>query len=244
MSNISPSGCRDVFVRYSRFRTMDIVLRRVPLAIVGMVFLLFSLMHQIHADEISAIREGSPEQAMEMVRETSKRLFKSIEREGLHPDKDQKRLYELVDGIVFDKFDFRRMSSRVLGKNWRSATAEQKKQFTKQFKAHLVFTYAMALKEYDGQEIEYLPMQLRKSSSGIKVQTRVQLTGKPPIEIDYVLLLSREGKWKVVDVLVAGVSLVITYRSSFQAEVDQIGILGLIEKLKRNNDKILLSHSS
>jgi len=206
-------------------------------------FLLFPFTHQTYADSIPMTVEKS-DQAMEMVRETSKRLFDAIEKENLRIDKDQKRLYELVDEIVFDKFDFRRMSRRVLGKNWRKATSEQKEQFTKQFKAHLVFTYAMALKEYGGQEIEYLPVQSRKSSFEINIQTRVQLSGGSPIEIDYVLSRSPEGTWKVIDVLVAGVSLVITYRSSFQAEIDRTGIEGLIEKLKENNNRVLLSTES
>nr|VFK26192.1 MAG: phospholipid transport system substrate-binding protein [Candidatus Kentron sp. MB]VFK30847.1 MAG: phospholipid transport system substrate-binding protein [Candidatus Kentron sp. MB]VFK75262.1 MAG: phospholipid transport system substrate-binding protein [Candidatus Kentron sp. MB] len=209
----------------------------------AVAFLWLSLVQHVHGDSMPAEMEKSPEQAMAMVRETSQRLLASMEREGLNVENNQKRLYELVDEIVFDKFDFRRMSSRVLGKNWRMATAEQKEQFTEQFKVHLVFTYAMALKEYDSQKIEYLPLQKSHSSDRIKVQTRV-LLAKGPIEIDYVLLHSQKKGWKVIDVLVAGVSLVITYRSSFQADIGRIGISGLITKLKENNDRVLLSNQS
>nr|VFJ89073.1 MAG: phospholipid transport system substrate-binding protein [Candidatus Kentron sp. LFY] len=241
MSDISISY-RDG-VRYPRFRAIEIAFRGTMNLYVGMVLLLFSL-NQAYADSTSTAMEDSSGEAMEMVRETSKRLLESIGKEALNFDEDRKRLYDLVNAIVADKFDFRRMSSRVLGKNWRKATMEQKGQFIEQFKAYLVFTYAMALKEYNGQEIEYLPIQPRKPFSRTKVQTRIRLNGRPPIEIDYMLSRSREGTWKVIDVLVAGVSLVITYRSSFQAEIDRVGISGLIAKLKRNNDKVLLPNPS
>nr|VFK55997.1 MAG: phospholipid transport system substrate-binding protein [Candidatus Kentron sp. TUN]VFK58228.1 MAG: phospholipid transport system substrate-binding protein [Candidatus Kentron sp. TUN]VFK62146.1 MAG: phospholipid transport system substrate-binding protein [Candidatus Kentron sp. TUN] len=226
-------------VCYSRFLVFEVVFHGAMRFYWIMILLLFPLAHEAYADRPPKVVEDSHEQAGKVVQDTSKRLFESIEREGLRVDKDQKRLYQLVDEIVFEKFDFRRMSSRVLGRNWRKATLEQKRRFIEQFKAHLVFNYTKALNEYSGQEIEYFPVQSKPSSSGIKVRTRVQLTGRPPIEIDYMLLRSREGGWKVVDVLVAGVSLIITYRSSFQAEIDQIGISGLIAKLKRNNSRVL-----
>nr|VFK10735.1 MAG: phospholipid transport system substrate-binding protein [Candidatus Kentron sp. LPFa] len=238
MSNALSKGYRNESVRYARFREIGGVFQGAMRLCLGMI-LLFGVAHQARADQASAGADELSRQAMEIVRETTRRLLGSIEKEALDPDKDQKRLYELVNAIVFDKFDFRRMSARVLGKNWRKATPEQKDRFVEQFKAHLVFTYAMALKEYDGQEIEYLPIQPGKSSSRVKVRTRVQLTGKRPIEVDYRLSRARSGTLKVVDVLVAGVSLVVTYRSSFQADIDRIGMSGLIEKLKRNNDKVL-----
>nr|VFJ77137.1 MAG: phospholipid transport system substrate-binding protein [Candidatus Kentron sp. FW] len=232
----APMTYRNNPTRYYRFPALDPISRRAIYLCWTVILVFFPLAHQ--AQDRTVIK-GSPEQAIEIVRETSNHLLESIEKEDLRVDKDHKRLYEVVNKIVFDKFDFRRMSSRVLGKNWRKATAEQKEQFTEQFKAYLVFTYAMALKEYNGERIEYLPIQSRKSSSRIKVQTRVHLNDKSPLDIDYVLSRSQEREWKVTDVLVAGVSLVITYRSSFQAEIDRIGISGLIAKLKEKNSRFL-----
>nr|VFK41568.1 MAG: phospholipid transport system substrate-binding protein [Candidatus Kentron sp. SD]VFK47628.1 MAG: phospholipid transport system substrate-binding protein [Candidatus Kentron sp. SD]VFK77711.1 MAG: phospholipid transport system substrate-binding protein [Candidatus Kentron sp. SD] len=230
-------------VRDARFRGIGDAVRKIMRLCWGMVFLLPALAHQAQGDPLSAA-EDSPQRAMEIVRETSERLLASIEKEELDPNKDQKRLYELANALVFDKFDFRRMSSRVLGKNWRGATAEEKDRFIEQFKAYLVITYAGAWKEYDGQEIEYLPMKPGKSPTRTEVRTRVQLRGKRPIEVDYRFSRARSETWKVVDVLVAGVSLVLTHRSSFQADIDRMGISGLIEKLKRNNDRILSPNPS
>jgi len=201
--------------------------------IVGLLF----LASQSYAGSATTVTKQPPEEGLKMVRETSQRILSLIKEEGLRYESDQRRLYELVDEIVFTKFDFRRISSRVLGRNWRKATSEQREKFVKHFKAHLVRTYATALNKYHGQEIEYLPVRAKKSSREIKVQTRIKLSGASPIDIVYVLMHARggDGSWKVVDVLVEGVSLVVTHRSSFQAEIRQKGLSGLIKALEERN---------
>lgn len=181
---------------------------------------------------------ATPEQGLRMVRDASMRLFESIKKEGLNLDTNRERLYELIDRIVFSNFDFYRISSRVLGKSWGAATPEQKERFIGQFKTHLLHSYATALDKYDGQEIEYLPMRVKQPARLVKVQTRVRLTEAAPINIDYILFLSQGDSWRVVDVLVEGVSLVVTHRSSFQMEINQKGLSGLIAVLEERNKKL------
>ncbi|VFM98244.1 MAG: phospholipid transport system substrate-binding protein [Candidatus Kentron sp. G] len=205
-------------------------------AIIGLFFPgLFFFVQQSYAEPVQAVTKATPEQGLEMVRETSRRLLESIEQERLDVNPNQNRLYELIDEIVFSKFDFYRISSRILGRDWRKATSEQKVQFIDQFKIYLVRTYATALNKYRGQEIEYLPVRTGKSTRVIKVQTRVELMDADPINIDYVLLLSQNGSWKIVDILVEGISLVVTHRSSFRMELKEKGLSGLIVKLKEHN---------
>ncbi|MBT8419733.1 MAG: ABC transporter substrate-binding protein [Gammaproteobacteria bacterium] len=208
------------------------------IVVTGLFFIgLFSIARQSFAEPVTAGIKATPEQGLEMVRETSTLLFRTIEEEGLNTNPDKNRLYELVDELIFSKFDFARISSRVLGKNWRVATPEQKKQFIEQFKSYLLYTYATTLSEYRGQEIDYLPVRSKQQARAIKVQTRIRLTEAAPINVDYVLFLSRDGSWKVIDMLVEGISLVVTHRSSFQMEIRQKGLLGLIAELKRHNQE-------
>jgi len=189
---------------------------------------------QPRAEPAPAVLEATPEQGLEMVRETSRRLLETIEREKLDVDTDRDRLYEVIDEIVFDKFDFHRMSPRILGRGWRAATPAQKEQFIAQFKTYLLHAYASALTAYKGQKIEYLPIRTKKDRA-IKVQTRVQLTQAAPVEVDYVLFLSREGAWKIVDMMVEGISLVVTHRSSFQSTMKKKGLAGLIAEIDARN---------
>ena len=58
--------------------------------------------------------------------------------------------------------------------------------------------------------------------------------GGKPVLIDYTMRKTDQG-WKIYDIVVEGVSLVLTYRSEFDAVVKQEGIDGLIKRLARKN---------
>jgi len=61
-----------------------------------------------------------------------------------------------------------------------------------------------------------------------------QKTGADPIDINY-SMEKVDGAWKVYDVVIAGVSLVQNYRSSFASEIQKGGVDGLIATLSAKN---------
>ena len=69
---------------------------------------------------------------------------------------------------------------------------------------------------------------------GPSVPAKRMASGGPPIPVTYEMHLS-DGEWKVYDVSIDGVSLVINYRSSFTKEIRRNGLDGLIERLSRHN---------
>ena len=67
------------------------------------------------------------------------------------------------------------------------------------------------------------------------VKTRViQTSGQQPITIDYNMEKTADG-WKVYDVTVGGVSLVTNYRGSFETQIRQGGVDGLVKTLAEKN---------
>ena len=134
---------------------------------------------------------------------------------------------------VLPHFDFRRMTMLAVGRDWRQASAEQQGRLTDAFRALLVRTYSNALTQYRDQRIEFRPRASRRRHR-VQVRTEVVQAGAQPIGIDYMLETARQG-WKVFDVIVAGVSLVTNYRSSFGPEIARGGIDGLIRSLEERN---------
>ena len=129
------------------------------------------------------------------------------------------------------------MSQRVLGKYWNRATPEQQAQFVGEFQVLLVRTYATALKEYSEQTIEFLSTRERDGGEEVTVRTQITQAGAPPIPINYEMY-RKDDAWKVFDVSIDGVSLVINYRSTFSSEIRRNGVDGLIARLnKHNNEK-------
>ncbi|MCP5153898.1 MAG: ABC transporter substrate-binding protein [Ectothiorhodospiraceae bacterium] len=172
--------------------------------------------------------------AQTLVRDTTDKVVSALKRERDAIEADPERLYTLVDEIVLPHFDFVRMSQRVLGKYWRDASDEQQQRFAREFQALLVRTYATALQEYRDQTIRFLPSRERPGGDEVSVRTEVEQPGGPPIPISYEMTRVGEA-WKVFDVAIDGVSLVINYRSTFANEIRQKGIDGLIERLQAHN---------
>lgn len=140
----------------------------------------------------------------------------------------------LVEDRILPLFDFRRMTGIAMARNWRLASPEQKTALVAQFRALLVRTYSSALTSYRGQDIEYRPLRAAAGDTDVQVRSFVRRPGAEPLTIDYDMENGVAG-WKVFDVKIAGVSLVMSYRESFAAEVLAGGIDGLIESLSDKN---------
>lgn len=172
----------------------------------------------------------------ELVKTTTDRVLERLadDREAIENSPD--RLFEIVDEIIIPHFDFERMSRRVLGKAWKRASPEQQSQFVKEFRTLLVHTYATALKIYSDERIEYLPPREKEGGKETTIRTQIIQSGSPPVPINY-RMYQRDDGWKVFDITIDGVSLVINYRSTFKSEIRKNGVDGLIARLAKHNSK-------
>lgn len=144
------------------------------------------------------------------------------------------KLAELVEAKVLQHFDFSRMTRLAVGRSWSQATDAQKEALTREFRTLLVRTYSTSLSQYRNQTIDVKPAKLQPKDEEVQVKTVVNQPGGQPIPIDYGMART-PGGWKVYDVLVDGVSLVTTYRSSFNDQIQKSGIDGLIKTLADRN---------
>jgi phospholipid transport system substrate-binding protein len=175
--------------------------------------------------------ELSPQQ---LVHDTSSRMLAALHAEQGSIDRDEAHLYRLVEEIVLPYFDFRRMSQWVLGRNWRTANAQQREQFVEQFRVLLVRTYSTALLEYADEEIVYLPAAEEREDATVMVRTEINQPGVGVIPINYSMYPSGNG-WKVYDIAISGVSLVTNYRSTYGSIIRKDGIDQLIDQLAERN---------
>ena len=159
--------------------------------------------------------------------------------EIIKQDKDiragnQKKINELVDAKVLPHFNFAHMTALAMGRNWPKASAEQQKMLTAEFRNLLVRTYSSALATYKNQVIEFKPLRAAAGDTDVMVRTQVKQPGTEPVHIDYGMEKTPNG-WKVYDVVVGGVSLVTNYRETFNAEIRDGGVDGLIKSLASKN---------
>ncbi len=147
---------------------------------------------------------------------------------------DQKKINSLVDAKVLPHFNFGHMTALAVGRNWSKASPPQQKMLTEEFRNLLVRTYSSALSKYKNQVIEFKPLRAAAGDADITVRSQIKQPGSEPIGIDYSMEKTPDG-WKVYDVVVGGVSLVTNYRETFNTEVRDGGIDGLIKSLANKN---------
>ena len=157
-------------------------------------------------------------------------------------DKDIKagsraKLVQLIEAKVLPHFNFNSMTALAMGQNWNRASPEQKQRLTDEFKKLLVRTYASALSAYSEQKFEFRPLRARPTDTEVTVQVRVLQPGTQPVPIDY-SMEKTASNWKVYDVMVGGVSLVVNYRTEFSNSVRANGIDGLIKELQTKNKSL------
>lgn len=180
----------------------------------------------------------APEKAQELVQSTAETLLERLRAEHDALVANPERVYPLVQDLVLPHFDFSKMSQWVLGKHWRSASEEQREQFTTEFRNLLVRTYATALLEYDDQTIRYLPLQAGDDARRVTVKTEIVQAGGPPIPINYAMYQRKDGQWKVYDIAIDGASMISTYRKSYYSEIRKGGLDALIANLRKMNEKV------
>ncbi len=156
---------------------------------------------------------------------------------------DQKKARELIEGKIAPHFNFAGMAQLAVGKNWSAANAGQRKALVAEFRALLVQTYTASLLLYKDQKIEYRPLKLAAEDNDVLVRSLVrQSGGGEPVQVDYGMEKTDAG-WKVYNVKIGGISLVESYRSTFNTEIQKNGVDGLIKTLRDKNRTLMAQQS-
>jgi len=147
---------------------------------------------------------------------------------------DKQKAVKLAEEKVLPYIDFDQATRLAVGRAWSQASPEQKKRLVGEFRNMLVRTYSNAISTYEGQTLKVLPARGKQDPEETVVRTQFVRAGGQPLPIDFSMRKTDQG-WKVFDITVEGVSLVLTYRSEFDAVVKQQGIEGLIKALASKN---------
>jgi phospholipid transport system substrate-binding protein len=148
---------------------------------------------------------------------------------------DQKR--GQIEQIAYEAMDFDVLTRLVLARNLSKFSPEQRVQFTAEFKRHLSVTYGRNISNYRNETQKILG-ERTESRGDVTVHAKIlRGGGVADVIVDY-RLRQKDGQWKIIDVIVEGVSLVSNFRSQFQDIVANGGPEGpnkLLTLLKQKN---------
>ena len=171
------------------------------------------------------------------VEDLSTRVIDQIKGDKQLQDADIKRISELVDTTLMPHVNFERMTALSVGRAWREATPEQKKQLMTEFRILLLRTYSNAFTAVRDQSVRMKPFRGDSASDEVIVRSEIVQPRGEPIQLDY-RLEKADRAWKIYDVNVLGVWLVQTYRNQFAQEISAGGIDGLVKSLADKNKSV------
>jgi phospholipid transport system substrate-binding protein len=159
--------------------------------------------------------------------------------QAIHGDKqlqagDRRKALALAEQKVLPHVDFREATRLAVGRAWNQASAEQQERLVAEFRAMLVRLYSNAIDTYRGQTMKVFPAKIAPGASEATVRNQYLSPGKPPVPVEYAMRRTPEG-WKIYDIVVENVSLVLTYRAEFDQVTRRAGVEGLLKRLAEKN---------
>ena len=199
----------------------DLISRRIfAAAVIGLAVLLSAASGPRAAssdDPAVTFIQGLGNQAVEALRDNVNSSFE--EREAAFRE------------VMVKGFDIPIVGRFVLGRHWRTATKEQRKEYMAVFVDFIVRVYASRFDSYGGELFTVRSVIDDESGDKIVRAQIVRPSGADPIGIDFRVRMRDEG-YRVIDVTVEGISMLHTHRVEFASVINRKGIDGLLSDLR------------
>lgn len=146
--------------------------------------------------------------------------------------------------LVRKGFALEAIGKLVVARYWRKMDKDQQAEYQEMFSEWLLMSYASRLGGFEGQRIEVVrSFELNNKNKDVVVRTRiVGVNGQPEMLADW-RVRKFNGKHKIIDVVVEGVSMAAAQKSEFEAVIRKVGVEGLVENL-RSRLAIMVASSS
>jgi len=161
---------------------------------------------------LAQAQTASPEA---MIRENIESFMSQINGKEDYYANNLDELKALVNDSLNDVADFRYIGASVMGSYFRNATPEQRSQFANVFRQTLIDTYTRGLVTFDYDELRVLSDQRgQRHEDQASVDMEVVANSGQVYPVSYSLRLS-DCQWRVVNVIVNGINLGLTFRNQF-----------------------------
>lgn len=123
--------------------------------------------------------------------------------------------------LLTQRFDLKTIGRFAMGRYWRTATKAQRAEYQKLFEKMVLEVYAGRFGEYKGQALEVRGSR-RDSEKDITVHSVIVQDSGPEISLDWRVRF-KNGRYRVIDVVVEGISMAVTQRSDFSSVIQRGG---------------------
>jgi phospholipid transport system substrate-binding protein len=116
--------------------------------------------------------------------------------------------------LLNDHFAVEIIARWVLGRPWATANVDERAEYLRLFEDLIVYSYVDRFTEYAGEKLEVLRTVTIDGGDTMVYSSIVRGNQPEPVEVDW-RVRTRDGKFKIVDVMVKGISMGVTQRQEF-----------------------------
>ena len=176
--------------------------------------------------------DSNAEGSKSFVEKLGKEVIETVSDEKLS-DAQRRSNFRYLYLNAFDNFYISRF---VLGRYWKRIDNSVKEEFVKTFNDYIVSTYAPKFKGWQG-EFKAVDALIEKNFYNVKMDV-INKNG-PVLKLIWKIYLDKNKNFKILDVNIDGVSMLVTQRAEFMSVIknNPDGVIGLIKAMKK---KILI----
>jgi phospholipid transport system substrate-binding protein len=180
------------------------------------------------------------EDPQRLVADTINQLIDRLKQNSEQIHKDSSLVHRISDELIAPHIDFPRVTRLVIGKYWQTASESQRQALIAEIKSLLIRSYVTAMTTYADQivarkdRISFLPSRYQSGDTRASVRASITLDDGRAVEVQY-HLYNGGGTWRIYDIVIEGVSLAITYRTTFGEQIKRDGLDALIAQLSERN---------
>jgi phospholipid transport system substrate-binding protein len=141
--------------------------------------------------------------------------------------------------LFVSAFDIPEIGRFVLSRYWRAATPDQQQEFLSLFEDITVLTWAKRFQDYNGESLETVNAS-KDGDQNWMVDSHILRNQGPQVPVQWRLRENDDGSFRVVDIIVEGVSMAITHRSDYASAMQSNGgrIDGLLSIMRTKLDQL------
>jgi len=184
----------------------------------------------------TAAKAATSREAQDFIQDLSLKAIATVAVPNISDSERSERFGRLF----VSAFDIPEIGESVVGRRWRTATPAQQAEFLKAFQDTQVLTWGRRFKDYDGVKLETGAATLEGGAVWLIGSTIIPPHGDPTA-MQWRVHQAANGSLRVIDIAVAGASMVLTYRDDYAAVLQSNGgnidalVVSMRAKDKRNN---------
>lgn len=173
-------------------------------------------------------RAGDP--AIEFVSQTADTVINTILKADVSQDEKLARFQKEFTRAL----DLKNIGQFVLGIYWRKASAEEKDAFLQAFTDFTTKTWADRFNLYQGQQLIFTGS---RNAERNQLYVDSQFQNNPPVEVIW-RLRQKDGTYRIIDIIVEGVSMAMSYRNEYSAflQTHNGDVAALTQELRQKSD--------